>query len=923
MRHSLLGFATVAAALTLGPATARAQSLRPHIMFVFDTSGSMLDNASGNTVGEGSNICSTTATTSRLYGLKSGIRAALAQAGTDEANFGLMSFPTVVVSNPNTSNWCGSGTPPLYGHYRATPARTAISTPNRTSTGNHGATDYPYGCLLSSNSTETTYGTWFSTAAAEVVRVGVTSAAPGSVPTAGQYDPPDANIAAIYRWIDNVELPTTSAAVTDPELHGTGYTPLGRSLFYARMYYDNLVKPTDPKGSCRQNVVILVTDGAETCDETTAPNNTFVTTSTMTPPTDLCTGGGNYNPFHPVAQACLLQKAGIKVYVITDTTTGTANDTIAAAGGTGTAVRVSLSDANAAKTAIVSIIASTVPPVEVCNGRDDNCNGQIDEGVSNTCRTCTAGSGIAACGTFVIAPDNMSDPDNVVAQNGGNARHCAVETCNCLDDDCDGQIDEGLTPNACGQPCGCAVPTELCDGLDNDCDGDIDEGFMVGASCNNNGVGICRRGGILACRADKTGTFCDAPTVPPQTEVCNGLDDDCDGMIDEGTLPGVGERCGNGLGTCQSGTFVCSMGKLVCNATGTPLPETCNGIDDNCDGVIDNGTFPQTGQVCLCPGLTQAQIDAPGAVCKAGRLICRGTMGFVCEGCQLPTVEVCDGKDNNCDGMIDSQAQCPSGFGCRDGQCILQCVGGEMPCPPGYKCLNQFCVPQRCQGITCPSGERCDENTGACVDLCTGVSCTTPKTCIAGRCLDCNDPLLACAAPQICVAGRCQNDPCLNKTCPSGQYCDDGACKDLCVPGKCGDKERCVAGLCQPDPCWNVGCVPGQFCNPLTAKCENDRCPGTQCGAGNTCVPMTNMCKPDPCKTIVCPSDCWTCKVSADGIGTCVVDAEKCEPVNILVGQKGGGNAGCSCEVGGRTSSFGPLGLLLGLGLVFARRRRR
>ncbi len=152
-----------------------------------------------------------------------------------------------------------------------------------------------------------------------MVRVGVTSAAPGSVPTAGQYDPPDANIAAIYRWIDNVELPTTSAAVTDPELHGNGYTPLGRSLFYARMYYENLVKPTDPKGSCRQNVVILVTDGAETCDETTAPNNTFVTTSTMTPPTDLCTGGGNYNPFHPVAQACLLQKAGIKVYVITDT----------------------------------------------------------------------------------------------------------------------------------------------------------------------------------------------------------------------------------------------------------------------------------------------------------------------------------------------------------------------------------------------------------------------------------------------------------------------------------------------------------------------------------------------------------------------------------------------------------------------------
>ena len=50
-----------------------------------------------------------------------------------------------------------------------------------------------------------------------------------------------------------------------------------------------------------------------------------------------------------------------------------------------------------------------------------------------------------------------------------------------------------------------------------------------------------------------------------------------------------------------------------------------------------------------------------------------------------------------------------------------------MPCPPGYKCVNQFCVPQRCQGVTCPSGERCDENTGQCVDLCAGVTCTDPE----------------------------------------------------------------------------------------------------------------------------------------------------------------------------------------------------
>jgi len=162
----------------------------------------------------------------------------------------------------------------------------------------------------------------------------------------------------------------------------------------------------------------------------------------------------------------------------------------------------------------------------------------------------------------------------------------------------------------------------------------------------------------------------------------------------------------------------------------------------------------------------------------------------------------------------------------------------------------------------------------------------------------------------------------MNVTCQSGQYCDAGTCKDLCTPGKCADGERCVAGLCQPDSCWNVPCPMGQFCNPLTQKCETDRCPATQCGAGMACVPQTNTCKPDPCQTIHCPSDCWTCKVTSDGIGTCIVDNDKCQPVNIVVGQKGGGNAGCSCEVGG-SSPASPLALLLGLALVVARRRRR
>ena len=88
------------------------------------------------------------------------------------------------------------------------------------------------------------------------------------------------------------------------------------------------------------------------------------------------------------------------------------------------------------------------------------------------------------------------------------------------------------------------------------------------------------------------------------------------------------------------------------------------------------------------------------------------------------------------------------------------------------------------------------------------------------------------------------------------------------------------------------------------------------------CVSQTNTCEQDPCLTMRCPSDCWTCRVTADGLGTCAVDNTKCQQVNMTVGQKGGGSAGCSCAVGASTS-WSPLTLLFGLALLVARRRRR
>jgi MYXO-CTERM domain-containing protein len=911
-----LAFTLVATVLCgLAAAPVRAQSLRPNILVIFDTSGSMQLDATetwaGERINEAAGSCPAVPAgkASRLYSLKAAIRNALAQVGTDEANFGLMSFPQLVdpgltqppaAPDPTrglngfgcfdcTSDGCGTG--PV-GHYYLDSSvglgcRISMDPAN----------------TLNASGAEAAYGPWFDATISQALRVDLTKAAPGTKPVTADFDPSDANIARIYQFIDNTENagPVASvAALTDPELHAYGATPLGRSLYYARLYFDNFINTAaDPRRACRQNIIILVTDGNDTCDNTSGTALNYQT----------CAQTG-FSTYHPEVQACKLLRSasGVKTYVITDATvSGNLDSNIAIAGGTGGAIKVSLTDTAAVTTALVGIIASTVPPAEICNGKDDNCNGLIDEGVSNKCP--------------VTSRNDPADPDNA---KGAAANHCAIETCNCKDDNCDGQVDEGLPTNACGGPCGCAVPAEICDGLDNNCDGNIDEGFLVGAACTNGQLGACRRGGILACKPDGSGTFCDAPTVAPSPEVCNNIDDDCNGLKDDGVLPGVGEKCGADLGVCMAGVTKCENGHLVCEQMSMPMAEICNGLDDDCDGVVDNGTFPGVGDSCLCPGLTQAEVDS-GGDCRAGKKVCRGVLGIICEGCILPRPEVCDGHDNDCDGKADQQAMCSSGLGCREGQCTLLCKPGEFPCPAGYMCQDTYCIPARCANVSCPTGQKCDGDTGLCVDVCAGVVCSGAAHCKAGVCVDCTTPGEECATGQACIAGACQTDPCSGVKCADGQYCSNGTCTALCTQVACGATQRCVAGACIDDPCSQVSCPQSQYCDITTGACKSDACQAMQCQTGERCIQSTGKCTADPCAFVQCPAPCFTCDVTSAGQATCkfLDDAAhpQCTVSHVTTGQKGGG---CSCDVGADRDAPSSLALALAmLGLVMTVRPRR
>ena len=449
-----------------------------------------------------------------------------------------------------------------------------------------------------------------------------------------------------------------------------------------------------------------------------------------------------------------------------------------------------------------------------------------------------------------------------------------------------------------------------------------DEGAFCGASCEGNqdcpGDFVCEtRDSVDGGQSNQC--------VPANGALC-----ECSGT--SATL-GLSTPCiaSNEFGTCD-GMRTCSTDGLSDCSAQVASDESCNGLDDNCDGNVDEGTCDD-GDACTedscdgAQGCVHTPLDGPacddGDACTIADYCQAGT----CAGAALEcvddnpcTVDTCD-SDTGCAfphyaGACNDGDDCTFGDYCQEGACV---AGLAMACDDGNPCTEDACdaelgcknaaVDGACDdGNACTQGDACVE--GNCwptevVDCDDGNPCTDEACDLATGCASapneapCNDGN-ACTTDDACSASVCQGEA---LECDDGNPCTDEACNELlgCTTtnnsAPCDDADPCTTtDQCSLGNCLGLGAVDCDDGNPCTldlcepmAGCDHQAKEGPcddadACSVGDACEqglclggPDTLACDDNnPCTNESCDKDAGCVKsfneVACDDGNACLIE---------------------------------------------------
>ncbi len=375
--------------------------------------------------------------------------------------------------------------------------------------------------------------------------------------------------------------------------------------------------------------------------------------------------------------------------------------------------------------------------VEICDGIDQDCDGEVDDGAGQLWYLDTDGDGYGDSDAAVLSCET---PPGYVAAEGDcrdddPAYNPGADESNCDDPNdynCDGSVGyadaDGDGFSACTEcdDTNAAVnpaATELCDGVDNDCDGSIDVGavdattWYTDADADGYGDDALTQ---LACEAPAgmvaIGGDCkddDALYYPNATEDCADPNDyNCDGAV------GFADGDGDGYAACEE----CDDADAAVNPAAV---EICNGIDDNCDGQADDSSAADA-TIWYYDGDRDGYGDPTDT-----EVACSPSRRYVADGGDCDdgdddinpgATEVCDGDDNDCNGSIDEAGGGSTFYADTDGDGYGDPANSTSACsaPTGYTSDSSDCNDQDAAynpamletDCTDPNDYNCDGSTG-------------------------------------------------------------------------------------------------------------------------------------------------------------------------------------------------------------------